>query len=50
MTTKEEKLDKLENKITNELESIDDPDILRKKLDSLLIIVQIKKFREVKDV
>lgn len=49
MTTKEEKtkkLEKLEEKIINDLESIDDPKLLREKLDVLLLVTQVIRFRE----
>ena len=52
MTTKEEKkekLEKLEGKIISELESTDDPELLRKKLDALLLLVQVIRFREIKN-
>ncbi len=50
MATKEEKLKKLEDKIIDELEGIEDPEVLRKKLDVLLLLVQINRFRGMKDV
>lgn len=49
MTTKEEKtkkLEKLEEKIINDLESIDDPKLLREKLDVLFLVTQVIRFRE----
>jgi len=50
MTTKEEKkekLEKLEDKIIDKLDTIDDTEILKKELDALLLVVQIKRFNEI---
>lgn len=50
MMAKEEKITKLEDKIIDELETIEDTEVLKKKLELLLLIVQIKRFREINDV
>lgn len=50
MPTKKEKLQTLEDKIIDELDGIEDTEVLRQKLDVLLLIVQINKFKEIKDV
>ena len=43
-----EKLENLENKIYDELKEINDPEMLRKKLEVLLQITQIKRLSEEK--
>ena len=46
MMNNKEKLENLENRIYDELKKIDDPEILRNKLEALLQIAQIKRFDE----